>query len=169
MSRLSLERLLKVGTMTDSLGVYVPAMALQRIIGLVRVVVFMHLLASVGEYGLWALGVMIFDLGGQVITLGSNHGVTRYVSFYEARGQLRAFYRRMRWLIPCVCLVLTALAFLGSDVITSVAFVHRKVGAGVGFDQQRNAITVIGIGDPRLGAVDHIFIALPARHRADTL
>ena len=138
MSRLPLvERLLKAGTMTDSLGVYVPAMALQRIIGLVRVVVFMHLLASVGEYGLWALGVMIFDLGGQVVTLGSNHGVTRYVSFYEARGQLQVFYRRMRWLIPCVCLVLTALAFLESDAITRVAFVHQKVGPGVGFGRQR--------------------------------
>jgi O-antigen/teichoic acid export membrane protein len=106
-------RLLKVGSMAESMTVYVPAMVLQKGVGLVRLLLLVHLLSR-AEYGLWAVGAFLFDLATPVITLGSHHGLTRYVGFYEARGQVRAFYRRIRWPVLGVCVALGALAFAAS-------------------------------------------------------
>ena len=60
-----LSRLLKVGSMTEALGVYVPAMIFQKAVGLGRVVLFAYFLAHVQEqYGLWSLGMLIVTVGG---------------------------------------------------------------------------------------------------------
>ncbi len=111
-----LSRLLKVGTMAESMTVYVPAMMLQKGVGLVRLLLLVHLLSNV-EYGLWAVGAFLFDIITPVVTLGSNHGLTRYVGLYEARGEIRSFYRRIRWPILAVCVLLTAGAFSGADLL----------------------------------------------------
>ncbi|MGC9453666.1 MAG: lipopolysaccharide biosynthesis protein [Phycisphaerae bacterium] len=102
--------------MTESMTVYVPAMILQKGIGLARLLLMVHLLSRV-EYGLWAVGAFLFDVLAPVITLGSNHGLTRYVSFYEARGEVRRFYRRIRLPILAVCVVLAGVALANSDLL----------------------------------------------------
>lgn len=115
-----LSRLLKAGSMTESLGVYIPATVFQRFLGLGRMLLFVYLLKEAG-YGLWGLGVVVFTMASSLVTLGSHHGLVRYVSFYEARGQLQAFYRRMRFFILACAVALTAAALAGSDALVGLA------------------------------------------------
>ncbi|HUU59918.1 MAG TPA: oligosaccharide flippase family protein, partial [Phycisphaerae bacterium] len=109
-----LDRLLKVGSIAGSLGVYIPAVAAQKAMGLLRVLIFTYFLSKV-EFGLWGLGMMIFNIAALVVTLGSNNGLVRYVSHYEARGRLQTFYRRARWVILGLGLILTGIGLLGSE------------------------------------------------------
>ena len=121
-----LARLLKVGSMTESLAIYIPATLFQRAVGLGRVILFVYLLKSVQvQYGLWGLGVMIFTLVCPIITLGSYHGLIRYVSFYEARHRLTQFYHKARWYILACAVVISAIFFLGSGSIARLAFTSR--------------------------------------------
>ena len=45
----------------------------------------------------------------------------------------------------------------------------RRVGAGIGLDQHRDDVTVNRVGDPHLGAVDDVVIAVPDRAGGDGL
>jgi O-antigen/teichoic acid export membrane protein len=122
-------RLLKVGSMSGAVGVYVPAMILQKALGLGRVLLFAYLMRDrAAEYGLWGLATMIFAIGAPMATLGANHGLMRYVSLYEARAMLRDFYHRVRWKCLAVILVATAVAILGSEWITRLAIVSPGSG-----------------------------------------
>ena len=115
----ALRCLLTVGSITGSAGVYVSAKVLQLGLGLFRVVVFAFLLAAVQEqYGVWALGAAIFAIATPLMTFGSTAGVVRYVSFYEARGRLMEFYRRVRLGVGICALVTFAVAGLGSGLLT---------------------------------------------------
>ena len=121
-----LARLLKVGSMTESLAIYIPATLFQKAVGLGRVILFVYLLKSVkAQYGLWGLGVMIFTLACPIVTLGSYHGLIRYVSFYEARHRLAQFYRRTRWYILVCAGIITAIFFLASGSIARLVFTSR--------------------------------------------
>jgi len=126
-----LPRLLKVGSMTEALGVYVPAMIFQKALGLGRVLLFAYFLAHVQEqYGLWSLGMMIVTVGGPVATLGANHGLIRYVSAYEAAGTLGAFYRKVRWRMLLGALGVTGLALAFSGIITREVILSPAGPAG---------------------------------------
>lgn len=127
-----LSRLLKAGSMTESLSVYVPATVFQRFLGLGRMLLFVYLLKEAG-YGLWGLGVVTFTMASSLVTLGSHHGLVRYVSFYEARGQLQAFYRRMRFFILGCAVALTAAALAGSDILVALT---RSGVSQVGYHHQ---------------------------------
>lgn len=119
------QRLLKVGSMADSAAWFIPATALSKLIGLVRLVVIVQLLAKV-QYNLWGAGAMIFDIAAPLLCLGSNNGLGRYVSVYEARGRLGEFYRRVKWALLGLCLVMAAAAFAGSDVIRVLAIESER-------------------------------------------
>ncbi|HUT61722.1 MAG TPA: hypothetical protein VNA25_28120 [Phycisphaerae bacterium] len=130
-------RLLKVGSMAASLGVYISAMILQKALGLGRVLLFAYLMRHVrGQYGLWALGMMIFSIASPLLCMGSNHGLVRYVSYYEARGVLQSFYRRVRWAVLACCALLTLVAFLASDTITQWVIASCEGMSGVSYRQQ---------------------------------
>ena len=128
-----LRRLFQVGSMADSMGWFVPATALGKGIGLARLLVLLWLMKGV-QYNLWAAGAMIFDLAAPLLCWGSLHGLGRYVSLYEARGQVREFYRRVRWVVPVLCLAMTAVAMLGSDAIRRAAIEAK--GSTISFDGQ---------------------------------
>ncbi len=121
-------RLLKVGSMAESLGVYVPAMILQKGLGLGRVLLFAHLMTR-AEYGMWGVGLMIFLVASPVATLGANHGLIRYVSLYEARGHLAAFYRRVQGRCVIAALAATAVGVATSKWITDLVIVSGAVSA----------------------------------------
>jgi len=127
-------RLMRVGPAAESLGVYVPALVFQKAVALGRVVLFSYLMVQ-EQVGLWGLAAMIFTIGSSVATLGSNHGITRYVSFYEARGQLVGFYRRMRLGVVVLALATTAAALAGSGVLTRLLMPQDSAGA-ITYDQQ---------------------------------
>jgi O-antigen/teichoic acid export membrane protein len=134
MGHSALRRLLKVDSLSGSVGIYVPATALQKAIGLGRLLLFIHLLSQV-QYNFWAAGAIIFDIAGPLACLGSNLAISRYVSFFEAQGQLRHFYRQIRWVVLGLCAGFTIIALLGSDIIRSLAIAARTdVAADI--DQQ---------------------------------
>ena len=91
-----LKRLLTVHSIADSVGFYVPAKMLQKALGFVRLLLLTYLIGRT-QCGLWGLGMMLFTVAAPLLAVGANHGLTRYVVLYEARGMLREFYRRMRW------------------------------------------------------------------------
>ena len=128
-----LSRLLKVGSIVDSLGVYLPAKIIQKAIGFARLVLFMFLMSR-DQYGLWGLGMAIFTIAAPLLTLGSHHGLTRYASLYEARGQLKAFYRHMLWCVALLAVPTTALALAGSDLITHLVIVPH--GGNIAYTQR---------------------------------
>jgi O-antigen/teichoic acid export membrane protein len=128
-------RLLTVGSMAGSMGVYLPAMIFQKALGLARVLLFAYFLRGVpGEFGLWSLGLMIFSVLAPLVCLGSHLGLARYVSFYEARGRLRQFYRRAAWAVPACCglLCLAALAAGGPITRGVISACQQPVDADFG-------------------------------------
>ncbi len=130
------DRLFKVGSLADSMGVYVPAMMLQKIIAMGRVVLFTYIMAK-AQFGLWALAGMIFAVAAPLLTLGGSQGLMRYVSYYEARGQLKIFYRRIRWYLVFLVIALGLLAFAGSPLITKYVIMSDIKGAIFSYDQQQ--------------------------------
>lgn len=158
-----LPRLLKVGSMSESLGVYVPAMLLQKTVALARVLLFAYLLTKV-QYGLWGLGMMIFTLAAPLVTLGSSHGLIRYVSLYEARGRLGAFYRRMRLGVLACTLVLTVAALAGSRPITRGLMASRSGGAEVAYCVQLH-VCMLALANALVGALYHNMLGFMAGMR----
>jgi len=132
----ALTRLLRVGSLAESIGVYLPVKMLQKAVGFVRLLLFLYLMTR-SEYGLWGLGMLIFTVAGPILTLGSHHGLTRYAGLYESRGQLRAFCRRMQWAVPAVTLVMTAVALGASGLITDLVIVSRREAAAIPYARQR--------------------------------
>ena len=107
-----MKRLLQVGSMSQSMGVYVSASVAGKAVGFGRTLAFSYLLAHAPQqYNVWAIGSMLFGWASSALCLGANHGLARYVSVYQARGELWSFYRRVApfLLILPVILVLPAL------------------------------------------------------------
>ncbi|MCD4699640.1 MAG: hypothetical protein K8R91_03595 [Phycisphaerae bacterium] len=159
-----LSRLLKAGSMTESLSVYIPATVFQRFLGLGRMLLFVYLLKETG-YGLWGLGVVVFTMASSLVTLGSHHGLVRYVSFYEARGQLRAFYRRIRFLILACAVVLTTAALAGSGILVDLT---RSRVAEVDYQQQLHLCWAALVNAGLLGVYHNMlgFLVGMRRYRA---
>jgi len=127
-----MDRLLKVGSMADSVGLYVPAMVFQKALHFARVLVFWHLLGGI-EYGLWGVSSMVFTLASSVVTLGAYQGLVRYVSYYEARGDLPRLFRAAGIGSLLIGLATTALAVAGSAPLTRWIVVPSESGADVPF------------------------------------
>ncbi|MBN1555190.1 MAG: hypothetical protein JXA11_10630 [Phycisphaerae bacterium] len=111
-----LSRILRVGTIAQSMSVYLPAMMFQKALGMGRLVLFTYLVSR-GQMGVWSSGVMIFILGAPLVSLGANHAMARYVSTYESRGQLVQFFRRSRIFVLLLVVGITGACFLGLEGI----------------------------------------------------
>lgn len=162
-----LERLTKVGSMTDAMGVYVTAMLFQKGLGLARVWLFAFLMRETpAQYGLWGVGMMIFTLAGRLLNMGANQGVGRYVSYYEARGRLEAFYRRIRWCIVALVAVTAAAAFAASDLVREYVVVSR--GDAGTYAEQIN-ICWLALANAAVMALYHCLLAFLAGMRTYSL
>lgn len=123
--------------MAGSMGVYLPTMLLHKALGLGRVLLFAYLLRqAAGEYGLWSLGVLLFSLLGPLMCLGSNHGLSRYVSAYESAGRLREFYRRVRWGVLACGVSVAGVALAASGPITRAVIASCRGMSAADFHQQ---------------------------------
>lgn len=136
LSRDLVRRLFRIGTLSGSLGMYVTVTAFQKGLGLLRVVILTWMMTT-EQYGLWGLGAMLFSIAAPLAALGTSNGLVRYVSVYEARGQLRAFYRKMRWCVPAIALVTIGAAFCASNRITTAVFAAGQEAPAVTWDHQR--------------------------------
>lgn len=134
-----LARLFKVGSITDSLGVYVPAAIIQKTIGFARIILLASMLMAgqdASERGLWGAGSMIYIIVASVLTLGTDHSISRYVSFYESAGMIRQFYRRMRTGLLFLIVATGVVAFACSEPITRLAMAERDEIATVAHTHQ---------------------------------
>lgn len=113
------------------MSVYVPAVVLHKGLGLGRVLLFAYFMSEAqAQYGLWALALMLFNLGAPLMSLGSNQGLVRYVSHYEARGRLAEFYgRARRGVLICTALTFAAAA-LAAPGVSRLLVWFRAPGAG---------------------------------------
>ena len=155
----SLAGLLKVGSMSESLGVYVPAIVLQKAIGLGRVWLLAYLMReSRSQYGLWGVALMLFMLAADLMGLGSKQGLVRYVSYYETRGLLGAFYRRMRWCVVALVVVTAAAAFACSGPIARYVIASREPAAGIDYHTQL-VVCWLALANALVMAVYHAMVA----------
>ena len=73
---------------------------------------------------------MIFTLGAPLVTLGTNYSLVRYVSVFEARGELQKFFRRVLLWVLCMAILLTAALFLLSpNLLDALCWVRAKFQA----------------------------------------
>ncbi len=113
-----MSRLLRVGSISQSMSIYLPAAFLQLILAMGRVLIFTYLISR-EQLGGWGTGSMIFVVGAPLVCFGSNHSLVRYVSVYEARGKLLLFFRRMRVFVPLLTAVLIGITFVFSKCLIS--------------------------------------------------
>jgi len=147
--------LMKAGSMTEAVGTYVPAMILQKGIGLGRVVLLAYLMRRhEAQYGLWGIGLMIALLAAPVLTLGADQGLRRYVGFYEARGQLAAFHKRMQWSLAIVCAAVGLLWFISSGFVTRWVIVSRVETGGLTYAEQ-HVVCLAALANALLVAIYH--------------
>ncbi|NBB95368.1 MAG: oligosaccharide flippase family protein [Planctomycetes bacterium] len=111
------------------MSVYLPSMVLQKGLGLGRVILLTWLVSKT-EMGFWGLAVMAFTVAAPLVTLGANHALSRYVSVYEARGQLLEFYRRVRTWVIWLAVVLTGLALALSPWLVRALLVFKQAVRG---------------------------------------
>lgn len=132
-----------VGSMADSMGVYVPAKVAQKLLGLGRLLVFMYLVRGEAQFALWALGVAIFSVAAPLLTLGSPNALARYAALYEARGELRPFCRNTLLIVLACTGITGVVAFAASDLITLYVMVSAQGGgADMSFELQRTVCWV---------------------------
>lgn len=142
-----LSRILRVGTIAQSMSVYLPAMVLQKALGMGRLILFTYLVSR-EQMGVWSSGVMIFIIGAPLVSLGANHAMARYVSAYETRGQLVEFFRRSCLFVLLLVLFVTGLCLFGSEVI-------RQALGKVGFASK---LSILKDGNIRLSVVGNLVL-----------
>ncbi|MCP4376566.1 MAG: hypothetical protein GY794_10395 [bacterium] len=128
-------KLYRVGTLGELMGIHVSVTVLQRVLGFVRMLVLAWMLVP-EHMSLWGLGVMIFSILGPLMTLGTDTGTERYVSLFETRGRLEMFYRRMRFGVLTLVLVVSIALMASARPITSIVISVGKGVPGVTRDQQ---------------------------------
>ncbi|MDP7289694.1 MAG: hypothetical protein QGH94_17060, partial [Phycisphaerae bacterium] len=128
-------RLYRVGTLGELMGIHVSVTILQRSLGFIRVLVLAWMLAP-EHMSLWGLGVMLFTVLGPMMTLGTDSGTERYVALFETRGRLELFYRKMRFGVLALVLLVGAGLLVNAEYITSLVISAGRGVPGVTWDRQ---------------------------------
>lgn len=124
-----------MGTLGELMGIHVSVTVLQRLLGFIRVLVLARML-ELEQMALWGLGSMIFVIIGPLMTLGTDTGTERYVSLFESRGRLALFYKKMRFGVLLLVMIVGAGLLLNTRQITAVVISVGKGVAGVAVAQQ---------------------------------
>ena len=103
-----LARLYRSGTVTESLGFYLPAAVFYRALGLARGVLLAWLISK-QEYGTFQIVLLAVGILVPLCAAGLSEALARYVPQYESRHSLRAFLARA---VPFALLLGTALSTL---------------------------------------------------------
>jgi O-antigen/teichoic acid export membrane protein len=97
-------RLLAGDSLGASIVILVGLSGLQRMVGLIRNVLFCGLLSD-DQLGRWSISFSFLTLAAPLAVLGLPGSFGRYVEHYRQRGQLRAFLRRTSiWSAIATCL-----------------------------------------------------------------
>ena len=133
----------KVESMGRSFSAYAPVALLAKGVDYARVFLLTWLIGT-EQFGIWGLGGMVFGLASTASTLGTNQSVARYVSFYQARGQLRSFFRRAGLSILLVGLIVTGAGALASGHIADLLAVSKTAHKALVLDA-RIQIVLLGL------------------------
>ncbi|MGB9626556.1 MAG: hypothetical protein ACPMAQ_17010, partial [Phycisphaerae bacterium] len=104
-----------------ALGVYLPAMAVFRFVGLVRNVVLAWFIDK-GQFGLLLLALLIVNVLAPITSLSLHEAVTRYVPMFERRGALRWYLRRVVPMLLVIASTTTALLALTAHPVGNWLF-----------------------------------------------
>ncbi|MFP4052585.1 MAG: lipopolysaccharide biosynthesis protein [Phycisphaerae bacterium] len=119
-------RLLTIGSVTESVGLYVGAKIGQKGIGFVRVLLLAYLMAEVpAQYGLVGVATVLMGVLTVAMTLGGNHGLVRYAAQFQARGQLRAFERTALKSLALVVGAMAVVVLAASGPLTTYVIAAR--------------------------------------------
>ncbi len=110
--------LFEIRPLSSSLGVYVPAVVVQRALNLARLLFFAWLM-QVEQFGLLGLATLVFALAGTLVTFGSFGGISRYISYYEAKGELAEFFRTISRQVTLLAALVTAVLLIFSRPLAS--------------------------------------------------
>lgn len=135
--------LVKVESMGGSFSLYVPIVILTKIVVYARVFLLTWFIGT-DQFGVWGLGVMVFGITSTISTLGSNQSIARYVSFYQARGRLRAFLHRAALGICLTGLTVAVLGVMASRWIAELLGVSDSVAVHLPFDLRLD-IVLLGL------------------------
>jgi O-antigen/teichoic acid export membrane protein len=120
-------RLLHIGSVTESVGVYVTAKIAQKGIGLVRVLLLAWMLAEVPvQYGLVGMATVLMGVLTVIVSLGGGHGVMRYTSQIHARGELRDVGLRSIGYLACGAVGVGLVAVACSGLIATHFLASRQ-------------------------------------------
>ncbi|MFW5839813.1 MAG: hypothetical protein ACOCZE_04455 [Planctomycetota bacterium] len=137
-------RLLHVGSMSQSLGIYVPAKVLTKALALARMLLCVHLLSK-PQYALWLMAAMVIDVGSLVLSLGTGQSLARYTAGIARAGRLRALLARAGTTALLIALSLAAAAGAAWQWIGRTFILADAAGASVP-DQQLMVLTLAAIG-----------------------
>ena len=152
------DKLLAVRPMTGSAAAYVPAVIVQRLINLARTIVFIQMMASTVEFGLWSLACMVFSVGATVVTVGAGNGVFRYVSRYQLRAGFGRFYRRVSWRLTLLAAGLALAAAAAAPILAPLLMGTVSAQSPVTADE-RVAIYMVAVLNALLAGLYLILVA----------
>lgn len=107
-------RMFRAESVTGSLGVYLPATAAARVVGLARGIILARLISE-QEFGLFQITLLVVNLLNPLCGLGLNEGVARYVPMYETQGRLASYLRRVMPFVFTVAMVLSAAVYFAAQ------------------------------------------------------
>ncbi|OPX23878.1 MAG: hypothetical protein B1H04_03275, partial [Planctomycetales bacterium 4484_123] len=135
--------LFKVEPLGRTLSFYAPLALLEKALTYGRVLLLTWLLGAY-EFGVWGLGMMVFAVLAPVATLGTNEALGRYVSFYQARGQLAPFLRRAAVVVLLMAAASAALALLACGQVAALLATVSEAGRRLG-GRERLAVAALGV------------------------
>jgi O-antigen/teichoic acid export membrane protein len=108
-------------TFGESLSVYLPAIAVSRLIGLARVVVLTHFMTT-NQFGLFQVALLVINLFTPLCSLGLNDAVARYVPQFETDHAVASFVRRAVFLLLMVTSAATLIVLITAGAVGTLLF-----------------------------------------------
>lgn len=123
---------------TTSVSLVFLLIVLQRLLQMVRVVVFARVLGP-EHYGIYTLGMFLIPLLATVASLGLQAAFARYISRYQAQGTLGWFLKRTYYLTVVISGVMAAALLVAPGVFSRLLY---------GDSGQTSAIVVVALSVP---------------------
>lgn len=122
--------LFRAESVRGSLGIYLPATVLTRLLGLVRGILLARLISE-HEFGLLQIALLAINVLNPICSGGLTEAVARYVPMYETRGRLGPYLARIVPFVLGVSLAISAAVFLAAEPIGQLLFATLHKGGAV--------------------------------------
>ncbi len=109
-------RLFRAKSLGQALGIYLPATAAFRLMGLVRSVILAWLIPK-SDFGLMLVALLVVNVLTPIGGLSLHDAVARYVPMFEARGAVRAYLRTVTPLVLVIAAIVAAVLLATADPV----------------------------------------------------